>query len=256
MENNNNEKKSIRWQIIVGVSLLFVILVGLNIYTYIQLTDLNEKMDGVVAEKNLIETQLYETQTQLETVTNDLTVALEENERLLDVITKQSDEIKEYEAYIEDDEAKWKQRYEEYSTATEVWVCMKAQGWSDTVCAGIMGNLMAETGGTGSLYLDWDSNGSNGYGLVQWIGGRRNTIKNKYGTYPTIQEQVQFIHDELYGTNGVRRQVTDSQFDAIMNAETPEECAYAFACYYERCADFARSMRRGFARKAYEYYVG
>lgn len=253
---NNIEKKSIRWQIIVGVALLFAILVGLNIYTYIQLTDLNEKLDSVIEEKNLIETQFNETSSQLEFTRDELNTANANLSAALEEIDKQSKEIEEFKNYIEDDEAKWRRRYEEYPIATEAWIAMKAQGWSDTVCAGIMGNLMAETGGTGTLYLDWDSNGGNGYGLVQWIGGRRSTIKNRYGTYPSVKEQVQFIHDELYGTNGVRRQVTDSQFDAIMNAETPEECAYAFACYYERCAGFARGMRKGYARKAYDYFVG
>ena len=66
---------------------------------------------------------------------------------------------------------------------------------------------------------------------------------------------MQFVYDELYGENGVRRQVTDSQLNKIINAETPEESAYAFACYYERCGEDYRSMRKGFARKAYEYFV-
>lgn len=132
---------------------------------------------------------------------------------------------------------------------------MKSYGWSDIACAGIMGNLMVETGGTGTLYLDWDSNGDSGYGLVQWIGSRRDSIKAKYGTYPTIKQQVQFIHDELYGTNGVRVQVSESQRNTILYAETPEDAAYAFASYYERCAYEYRAMRKGYARDAYNYFA-
>ena len=132
---------------------------------------------------------------------------------------------------------------------------MKSFGWSDVACAGIMGNLMVETGGTGTLYLDWDSNGNSGYGLVQWIGSRRNSIKAKYGAYPTIKQQVQFIYDELYGTNGVRIQVSKSQRNAILYADTPEDAAYAFASYYERCAYEYRAMRRGYARDAYNYFA-
>ena len=132
---------------------------------------------------------------------------------------------------------------------------MKSLGWSDVACAGIMGNLMVETGGTGTLYLDWDSNGDSGYGLVQWIGSRRDSIKAKYGTYPTIKQQVQFIHDELYGTNGVCVQVSESQRNAILYADTPEDAAYAFALYYERCASEYRAMRKGYARDAYNYFA-
>ena len=131
---------------------------------------------------------------------------------------------------------------------------MKNLGWSDEACAGIMGNLMVETGGY-TLNLDWDSNGDSGYGLVQWIGSRRNSIKAKYGVYPTIKEQVQFIYDELYGTDGVPVQVSESQREAIIYAETPEGAAYAFASYYERCASEYRAMRKEYAREAYNYFV-
>ena len=152
-------------------------------------------------------------------------------------------------------DAFWGPKLEEYPTATQAWLTMKSFGWSDTVCAGIMGNLMLETGG-GTLHLDWDSNGSSGYGLIQWIGGRRSLIKSIYGEFPTVDNQMQFVHDELYGANGISKQVTDSQLNAIMGAETPEECAYAFACYYERCSAQHRGIRRTYARRAYEYFVG
>ena len=239
------------WQIAVVVVVMAGIVTGFMCHS----NSLQAQLENITAEKESIEIHMDKTIEDLESIKNELDAMYEELHAAHEKMEAQAKEIEQYKQEIEDEEAKWKRRYEEYPIATEAWIAMKTQGWSDTVCAGIMGNLMAETGSTGTLYLDWDSNGGNGYGLVQWIGGRRNTIKNKYGTYPSVKEQVQFIHDELYGVNGVRRQVTDSQLDAIMNAETPEECAYAFACYYERCASFARGMRRGFARKAYDYFV-
>lgn len=246
------------WKNFSVLAVMIVIVVGFVCYS----SYLHNKLEKVTAEKESIETQMDNTMMDLESIKNELNVMREElntvNEELhtaYEKIESQSEEIEDYKAEIADEEAKWQRRYEEYPIATEAWIAMKVQGWSDTVCAGIMGNLMAETGGTGTLHLDWDSNGSSGYGLVQWIGGRRNTIKNKYGKYPSVKEQVQFIHDEFYGVNGVPRQVTSKQLKAIMNAETPEECAYAFACYYERCATSVRSMRKDFARKAYEYFV-
>lgn len=162
----------------------------------------------------------------------------------------------DYDLFVQAEwDAKWEAKMEEYPVATTAWLYMKSLGWSDTVCAGIMGNLMAETGG-GTLNLDWDSNGSSGYGLIQWIGSRRSAIKNRYGEFPTTEQQIQFVYDELYGENGASRQVTSSQLKAIMEADSPEECAYAFACYYERCAAQHRPIRRGYARHAYEYFVG
>jgi hypothetical protein len=143
-----------------------------------------------------------------------------------------------------------------YPVATQVWNYMKNEfGWSDTVCAGIMGNLMAECGGCWTADLDWDTHGKDGLGMIQWIGERRKAIVKKYGKIPTIEEQLQFMYDELHGTNGVTRQVTDKQYKKIMNAKTPEECAFAFASYYERCAEKHRAPRKGYARTAYEYFV-
>lgn len=228
-------------------AIVIVVIVGIFVGFMCYCNNLNNKIEKVAAEKESVETKMNEIMGDLESTKNELDAVRKE----LDVA---HEEVEKYKKEIEDEDAKWKRKYEEFPVATEAWIAMKNNGWSDIVCAGIMGNLMAETGG-GTLRLDWDSNGENGYGLVQWIGGRRNAIENKYGTHPSVKEQVQFIHDELFGVNGVRRQVTKGQLNAIMNAETPEECAYAFACYYERCSENVRSIRRGFARKAYNYFV-
>ena len=165
--------------------------------------------------------------------------------------------------YYQEQQAVWEEKYEwevraaEYPAATEAWLYMKNEfGWSDTVCAGIIGNFMAECGGCWTQDLDWDVNTQHGLGMVQWIGGRRSALINRYGSNPSIKEQLNFVKDELYGTNGVTQQVTDSQLDKIMNASSPEECAFAFASYYERCAEQHRAPRRGYARTAYEYFVG
>lgn len=230
-------------QYIVIITIVVGTIVGLSCYSghlHNQLKNVKAELESVETQLESVETQMDETNKNLESTKNELNVAHEE--------------IKRLQNEIEDEEAKWKRRYEEYPVATEAWIAMKTKGWSDIVCAGIMGNLMAETGG-GTLHLDWDSNDDSGYGLVQWIGSRRKAINNKYGEYPSVKEQMQFMYDELYGTNGVRLQVTDRQLNEIMNAETPEDCAYAFACYYERCATKHRGIRKGFAQKAYNYFV-
>ena len=152
---------------------------------------------------------------------------------------------------------KWEVRASEYPVATQVWLYMKEEfGWSDTVCAGIMGNMMAECGGCWTSDLHWNVNSSSGYGMIQWLGGRKQQLFNIYGSSPSIEDQLNFMKDELFGTNGVNKQVTDSQFNKIINAESPEDCAYAFACYYERCGESHRWVRRDYARRAYDYFVG
>lgn len=151
---------------------------------------------------------------------------------------------------------KWEVRKAEYPAATEAWLIMSEEfGWSDAVCAGIIGNLMAECGGCWTQDLDWQINTKHGMGMVQWIGGRRNQLVALYGENPTVKDQMMFMRDELYGLNGVTKQVTESQLNEIMNASSPEECAYAFAAYYERCASQHRAPRKGYARTAYEYFV-
>lgn len=151
----------------------------------------------------------------------------------------------------------WEVRASEYPVATQVWLYMKNElGFSDTVCAGIMGNMMAECGGCWTSDLVWDASSYSGYGMIQWLGGRKQQLFSIYGSNPSVEDQLNFMKDELYGTNGVTKQVTDSQLDKIINAETPEDCAYAFACYYERCGEGHRWVRRDYARRAYEYFVG
>lgn len=44
--------------------------------------------------------------------------------------------------------------WEEYPVATECWFYLKDLGYNDYVCAGIIGNMMAEVGG-GTLNLQW-----------------------------------------------------------------------------------------------------
>ncbi len=150
----------------------------------------------------------------------------------------------------------WDYRAFEYPVATYVWLHMKNEfGWNDIVCAGVMGNLMAECGGCWTQDLDWTLKGSSGLGMVQWIGSRRTEITSKYGSSPTIDQQLQFMYDELYGLDGVTKQVTNSQLKKIMEAITPEDCAFAFASYYERCSEQYRSPRKVYARIAYEYFV-
>lgn len=152
---------------------------------------------------------------------------------------------------------KWEVRASEYPVATQVWLYMKNElGYSDIVCAGIMGNMMAECGGCWTSDLDWSLNEPGGFGMIQWLGSRRKQLFSIYGKTPSIENQLNFMKDELYGTNGVSKQVSEKQLNKIMNAETPEECAFAFASYFERCSEKHRAPRRGYARTAYEYFVG
>ena len=146
----------------------------------------------------------------------------------------------------------------EYPEAQLIWDTMISWGWTAETCAGIIGNMMAEIGG-GTLNLsNWNSNGGCGYGLIQWTSNRRSILKSRYGSYPTIEQQLIFMRDELFGINNTRQQVSSSVLDKIMNTngnETPESIAFCFASNYERCASRYRARRQGYARIAYEYFM-
>lgn len=146
----------------------------------------------------------------------------------------------------------------EYPEAQLIWNTMISWGWTPETCAGIIGNMMAEIGG-GTLNLsNWNSNGGCGYGLIQWTGSRRSIIKGRYGSYPTIEQQLIFMRDELFGINGTHQQVSPSVLNKIMNTngnETPESIAFCFASNYERCASRYRAKRQRYARIAYEYFM-
>ena len=141
-----------------------------------------------------------------------------------------------------------------YPVATEVWNYMKALGWSDAICAGIMGNMMAEVGGH-TLNLRYDAYDKNKayYGLCQWSG--------KY--YPQIQgtdlkTQCDFLRDtikkqiDIYG----KRYASGMNYKEFLKLEDPKEVALCFAIAYERCSSATYSVRQTNAVKAYDYFVG
>ena len=67
------------------------------------------------------------------------------------------------------EELRWAQIEKEYPVAAKVWNYLKLCGWNDYVCAGVMGNLMRETGGD-TLNLKptlYDSSRAY-YGICQW----------------------------------------------------------------------------------------
>ena len=155
----------------------------------------------------------------------------------------------------------WEKKSIEYPEATKVWLYMKNEfGWSDEVCAGIMGNIMAEVGGgapAGALAFGekWKIDRASGMGMFQWTDNRRKEAKSIYGDSLTIEQQLQFMHDELYGIDGATKQVSDSERTKILEGTSPESIAYSFAVYFERCDPAYRSARKSYARFAYNYFT-
>lgn len=139
------------------------------------------------------------------------------------------------------------------SIAQQVWDAMKAKGWSDELCAGIMGNLMAECGG-GTLDLNPYCHGDSGtsYGLCQWhIERKYNMLKfngKNYNTttnLPTIEHQIDYLEYELQDYN-------------ILNGDkTYQQVAYEFCVKFERPSNrYSKAeSRKKLAQIAYQEFA-
>ena len=57
-----------------------------------------------------------------------------------------------YQEVYEDLQARWELKEQEYPDATQIWSYLKNLGYNNYVCAGILGNIMAEAGGN-TLYI-------------------------------------------------------------------------------------------------------
>ena len=76
----------------------------------------------------------------------------------------------------------------------------------------------------------------------------------RFGEKVSVEQQLDFMYDELYGRNGVRQQVTDAQREKILSAKTPQKAAKYFCIWFER-PNGGSGARERFAKIAYEYFV-
>ena len=133
-----------------------------------------------------------------------------------------------------------------YSQATEVWNGLKALGLNDYVCAGIMGNIMAEVGGQTLDISRWPQYSQNTYyGICQWAGGRKQRLLNDFGT--TLNDQIRFLSVELFEVI--------PKGNSFYNMQDEKEAALYFAKYYERCGSGSYSVRQSNATKALQYFT-
>ena len=133
-----------------------------------------------------------------------------------------------------------------YNQATEVWNGLKALGLNDYVCAGIIGNIMAEVGGQTLDISRWPQYSQNNhYGICQWGGSRKKRLLNDFGT--TLEDQISFLTVELFEVI--------PKGNSFYNMQDEKEAALYFAKYYERCGSGSYSVRQKNATKALEYFT-
>ena len=150
---------------------------------------------------------------------------------------------------IEKENQKWASKEAEYPEATYVWRYMKNLGWNDYVCAGIMGNMMAEVGGQ-TLNLQPRLQGTY-YGICQWSRG----YSEVWGA--DLATQCNFLRDTIkyeIDTYGFKY-YKGFKYVNFLNLTNEREAALAFAKSYERCASFSYEVRQSNATKALNYFT-
>jgi hypothetical protein len=136
-----------------------------------------------------------------------------------------------------------------YDNATIIWNYMKGLGWNDAVCAGIMGNMMAEVGGNTLNINPYLYNPSGYYyGICQWN-------KSAYGKIhgASLEAQLNYLRDTIqYEMNTYGKKYGGyAGFLAITDAGY---AAKAFADSYERCGGWGNRPNNAYV--AYSYFVG
>lgn len=140
----------------------------------------------------------------------------------------------------------------EYPVATYIWLYLKDLRYNDYVCAGIMGNMMAETGGnTLDLNPGLYSSTGNYYGICQWS-------RTYYEVWNTdLEYQCEFLKNTIkYEIDTFGYAYQDGfDFNQFLSIQNAEEAAMAFAKSYERCATWTYPYRTENANVAYDYFI-
>ena len=126
-----------------------------------------------------------------------------------------------------------------------------ALGLNDAQAAGIVGNLMRESGLNprvnegGSVGLP---RGVGGYGLAQWTGSRQTDLARfagGRGQAGDMATQLRFLVSEMLGPEA-------KSLAQLKTAQTPEQAAYLFDKHYERSGIKAMGERQSNALKVFK----
>lgn len=114
-----------------------------------------------------------------------------------------------------------------------------SNGWSKAQAAGIVGNLLAESGV--SMHPHTKGDGGKAYGIGQWHPNRQANFKRVFGKNirsSSFMEQLKFVHWELNNTES--RAGT-----ALKSTNSPAIAAEVFDRLYERSNGKTRGKRIG-----------
>ena len=107
------------------------------------------------------------------------------------------------------------------------------KGLTKNQAKGIYGNIMQESGGKHNIV---SRDGHNSYGLAQWTGTRKARLFSKYGTNPTVNQQLEYLWDELNSTE-------KNALNALRNTTTVADATKVFMQKSERPANWAANFK-------------
>lgn len=107
------------------------------------------------------------------------------------------------------------------------------KGLTKNQAKGIYGNIMQESGGKHNLV---SRDGHNSYGLAQWTDIRKARLFSKYGTNPTVNQQLEYLWSELNSTE-------KDALNALRNTSTVEDATKVFMQKFERPANWAANFK-------------
>ena len=107
------------------------------------------------------------------------------------------------------------------------------KGLTKNQAKGIYGNIMQESGGKHNIV---SRDGHNSYGLAQWTGARKARLFSKYGTNPTVNQQLEYLWSELNSTE-------KGALNALRNTSTVEDATKVFMQKFERPANWAANFK-------------
>lgn len=155
------------------------------------------------------------------------------------------------------EQERWNEKYKEYPVATQLWTYLvNDMGLNNYVAAGIVGNIMVETGGQ-TLDIEWNiySSGKGYYGLCQWYIPYNPSIKGA-----SFEEQLNYLNSSIgteFNTFGSVCYQWDFDYTDFVQLDDARTAALAFAKCYERCAatSYNYLSRQSCAEVAYNYFV-
>ena len=119
------------------------------------------------------------------------------------------------------------------STGSQIVNFFMNKGLTKNQAKGIYGNIMQESGGKHNIV---SRDGHNSYGLAQWTGTRKARLFSKYGTNPTVNQQLEYLWDELNSTE-------KNALNALRNTTTVEDATKVFMQKFERPANWAANFK-------------